>query len=94
MAYLGFVVFMREDPRYGWLLLIHIALLVLAVLLVVYTRRIGSAMEKFNYSHFVARLLKEQFSNGEITEEEYRCGMRELHDDARRHLSLKSPKKE
>lgn len=94
MAYLSFVVFMREDPRYGWLLLIHIALLVLAVLLVFYTRRIGSAMEKVNYSHFVARLLKEQFSNGEITEEQYRCGMRELHDDARRHLSLKSHKKE
>lgn len=94
MANLGFVLLMREDPRYGWLLLIHIALLVLAVLLVVYTRRIGSTMEKVNYSHFVARLLKEQFSNGEITEEQYRCGMRELHDEARRHLSLNSHKKE
>lgn len=89
MLFMGFIVFMREDPRYGWLLLIHIALLVLAVLLVVYTRRIGSAMEKVNYSHLVARLLKEQYSNGEITEEEYRCGMRELEEDARRHLSLK-----
>ncbi|HSP21559.1 MAG TPA: hypothetical protein VLQ20_04430 [Planococcus sp. (in: firmicutes)] len=94
MTYLGFILLMREEPRYGWLLLIHIALLVLAVLLVVYTRRIGSSMEKVNYSHFVARLLKEQFRNGEITEEQYRCGMRELQEEARRHLSLKNHKKQ
>ena len=93
MPFIGFIVFMREDPRYGWLLLIHIALLALVVLLVIYTRRIGSAMEKVNYSHFVARLLKEQYNNGEITEEQYRCGMRELEEDARRHLSLKNHNK-
>lgn len=94
MTYLGFIGLIREEPSYGWLLLIHIALLVLAILLVVYTRRIGSAMEKVNYSHFVVRLLKEQFRHGEITEEQYGHAMRELEEEARRHLSLKSRKKE
>lgn len=94
MPFAGFIPIIREDPRYGWLLLIHIALLVLAVLLVFYTRRIGSTVEKTNYANFLARLLKDQFNSGEISEEEYRRGMCELEDSARRHLSHKNHKKE
>lgn len=94
MPITGFIPLMREDPRYGWLLLIHIALLVLAVLLVFYTRRIGSTVEKVNYANFLARLLKEQFNSGEITEEEYRRGMCDLEDTARRHLLHRNHRKE
>ncbi|MFD1863167.1 hypothetical protein [Planococcus chinensis] len=94
MPVAGFIPLMREDPRYGWFLLIHIALLVLAFLLVFYTRRIGSTVEKVNYANFLARLLKEQFNSGEITEEEYRRSMCELEDTARRHLLHRNHRKE